>query len=377
MYWMIEADKLDVEQRHFILEEVKSKENLWIKGFAGSGKSVLLVHAIVDKIRENPDAKICVVVFTHSLIAMFKQGLQDLNIQGDIKVVTYYKLYKDPSVYDYIYCDEVQDLTGRILKDMKSKSKQLIVAGDLNQSIFDQDPQFHEKIIGSNQIGEIIDSKAYELNTIYRLTKSIINAISTLVPEMNILRGKTDRTKEDVNINLCKGKNIEEEVEYILTKANEALNIRETSVIILPTHNEILKFIETVLRNNNHASWNVTYDSRGNFDYDNLNSYLVKCNLNIEYLGGGKGNLREDKIIIMTYHSAKGLDFDNVFLPFLSIHSRIRDKRVLMVGMTRSKKDLNLTYSGRKHRYMEIIKDKCTTLNIEELKNNIEDTFDF
>lgn len=377
MYWMIEADKLDVEQRHFIFEEVKNKENLWIKGFAGSGKSVLLVHAIVDKVRENPNASICVVVFTHSLIAMFKQGLKDLNISKNINVITYYQFYKENSTYDYIYCDEVQDLTKRILENMKSRSKQLIVAGDLNQSIYDYDPRFRESIVASNEIGRVIDSKAYQLNTIYRLTKSIINVVSTLIPEMNILNGKTDRTKQDVNVRLCEGINIEEEVEYILTKAEEALNIKESAVIILPTHDEVLKFIDIVLKNKNKNSWNIKYNQWNKVDYRDLNSYLKNCNIDVEYLGNGNGKLREDKIIIMTYHSVKGLDFDNVFLPFLSVHSDIRNKTLLMVGMTRSKKDLCLTYSGRKHEYIEAIQDKCIKLNIENSKKNIEDEFEF
>lgn len=63
-----------------------------------------------------------------------------------------------------------------------------------------------------------------------------------------------------------------------------------------------------------------------------------------------------------TYHAAKGLEFDTVFLPFLSAARRphppdvqllgereaaARDSRLLYVGITRARSNLVLTYSGQ------------------------------
>jgi superfamily I DNA/RNA helicase len=48
-------------------------------------------------------------------------------------------------------------------------------------------------------------------------------------------------------------------------------------------------------------------------------------------------------IIVMTYHSSKGLDFDNVFLPFLNnslFISPYNEETLFMVAITRSKKNL-------------------------------------
>ncbi|MEZ4798194.1 MAG: hypothetical protein R2809_00155 [Flavobacteriales bacterium] len=44
---MIREEQLDPDQE-FINVESKRNGNIWIKGFAGSGKSVLLVHALRD-----------------------------------------------------------------------------------------------------------------------------------------------------------------------------------------------------------------------------------------------------------------------------------------------------------------------------------------
>ena len=73
-----------------------------------------------------------------------------------------------------------------------------------------------------------------------------------------------------------------------------------------------------------------------------------------------------------TYHSAKGLEFDTVFLPFLSDcrwpdrqdvedigvqEATIRDARLLYVGITRAKSGLILTYTGRLTRLLPTAKD--------------------
>ena len=63
-----------------------------------------------------------------------------------------------------------------------------------------------------------------------------------------------------------------------------------------------------------------------------------------------------------TYHASKGLEFDTVFMPFLSSErwphppdveilgqeeSAIRDARLLYVGITRARSTLILTYMGQ------------------------------
>ena len=172
--WMIASDKLDAEQKHFIFEESKNGKNIWIKGFAGSGKSILLVHSIVEKIRENPDVSICVVVFTHSLIQMFTVGMEELKIPyKNVALSTYHQFMKNNATYDYIFCDEVQDLPKSVLENMKLRANQLILAGDLNQSIYENTPS-GELTVTPLEIRNITNSKPYELTTIHRLTKSII-----------------------------------------------------------------------------------------------------------------------------------------------------------------------------------------------------------
>ncbi|HIP26377.1 MAG TPA: hypothetical protein EYG80_01850 [Flavobacteriaceae bacterium] len=383
MSWMIKANQLDEEQNQFIFEKAKSKENIWIKGFAGSGKSILLVHTIVDKLKENPNATICVVVFTHSLIQMFAAGMQELGIPDkNVWLKTYHQFIKDNISYEYIFCDEVQDLPKSVLENMKARTQQLILAGDSNQSIYTSDPSSNEPTVTPSEIGNITNSNPYELNTIYRLTKSIIKTISSLLPEMNILSSKTDRTKKDISVRLCKGTSEHKEVEYIISQADEAISVDESVVIILPTHDDILRFTNLVLGIKNKQQWELVTDRWGKKpDWKLLNNYLSNNNVNIEYIGNGAGDLynsvRLGKMILMTYHSAKGLDFDNVFLPFVSTSFSVRNKTIFMVGMTRSKKDLYLTYSGNPHEYISSFENECTKIDIDSIADNSNDDLDF
>ena len=75
MQWMIEEARLGPEQRE-IIDEIHGLNGkpVWIQGDAGSGKSILLLHALTDYVIRNPNANIVVVVFTHALIDLLASG---------------------------------------------------------------------------------------------------------------------------------------------------------------------------------------------------------------------------------------------------------------------------------------------------------------
>ena len=109
MSWIVPENKLDDKQVEFIEkfdELVRNK--VWIKGFPGSGKSVLLAYA-VKKIKSKPDTNLLIVVFTHSLINMYKAAFAEMGF-NNVKIATYFNFNSHNRNYDYILCDEVQDL---------------------------------------------------------------------------------------------------------------------------------------------------------------------------------------------------------------------------------------------------------------------------
>jgi superfamily I DNA/RNA helicase len=72
----------------------------------------------------------------------------------------------------------------------------------------------------------------------------------------------------------------------------------------------------------------------------------------------------------MTYHSAKGLDFNNVFLPDLTNGVKLdakdrrfsnadNERRHFFVAITRSKENLYLSYHGTKHYLLDQLPEEC------------------
>lgn len=92
MSWIVPENKLDDQQREFINNVDITSKNVWIKGFPGSGKSVLLAYTIKRIKLRNQNASLLVVVFTHSLIKMFKAAFNEMGIHAD--VVTFYDFMK-------------------------------------------------------------------------------------------------------------------------------------------------------------------------------------------------------------------------------------------------------------------------------------------
>jgi len=373
---MIREDQLDPDQKEFINVESKKTGNIWVKGFAGSGKSVLLIHSLKNIIRNEPNAKVVIVVYTHSLIDMFKTGMQELNLSSHIPVMTYIEFVdKNSQNFDYIFCDEVQDLPAKVLYAMNNRAKKVIVAGDSNQSIYDTDPRWQEPTVNPSQVGDIINARAFSLNMIHRLTRSIINAVQKILPSINIWGAKRDLTKQDVNIRLCEASSEQEEVKYIYQEALKGANVGEASVILFPKNELIIKFAYLVLSENGKPQWNETKNQWGKPDYGALNRYFRSNGIKLQFIGSGYGSLkdaeRNKEAILMTYHSSKGLDFDNVFLPFLNTHFSIRSnaETLFMVAMTRSKKNLYLTYFGYTHHLVDKFKSECTEISISDILN--------
>jgi superfamily I DNA/RNA helicase len=131
------------------------------------------------------------------------------------------------------------------------------------------------------------------------------------------------------------------------------LRASEVSAILIYKHDLIIEFVNSVLEIEGIEVWQKVYDRYENIDYNNMNRYLESKGVPIMYIGGGYGSLteadRNNKVVIMTYHSAKGLDFDYVYLPIvnssLQINSSNRDA-LLLVALSRSKSGLFISYTG-------------------------------
>ena len=59
MAWIIEENKLDAQQRDFLDNVDINRKNVWIKGFAGSGKSIFTcIYSKKKSVQKSPSASI-------------------------------------------------------------------------------------------------------------------------------------------------------------------------------------------------------------------------------------------------------------------------------------------------------------------------------
>lgn len=370
MNWLIPQNELDKEQRRFLDEFINRSDNELVVGFPGSGKTMLLYYAALKIREQKPGAKILFVEFTHALINMIEAALQQMHI-NDIKVVTQYEFEKDGKSkmkYDCIICDEVQDLPPKVLENMAKRANRVILGGDPNQQIYEKDPKWKEPTCTERDIMELLHPVVTRLNIVHRLSRFVMEAANDVMPEMNIMQeGRVSMMKKNIMICLWKAKNQQQEVSAIMKEAKETLRFTDSVAILLPSHSKITSFADKALSDAGKECWKWTYDEHGNLDYNNMNDYLETCGIPLKYVGNGFGNFLSEKLVItlMTYHGSKGLDFDKVFLPFCNhIDNDTKqvdnDKKVFLVGLTRSRGDLIISFSKKLNRFVSKFAENCT-----------------
>ncbi len=358
MPWQVPLNRLDAAQRDFLTKDQGSKS--WIKGPPGTGKSVLLVHYLIKALKLKPTARACIVLYTHSLIDQYKEAVAEL--KGRLVIQTYFQFQKSAEKFDFILVDEVQDLPENVLVSAAQRSKELLIAGDFGQSIY-------EYRITETQINNIMGVQPYSLNTIHRLTGRLVGVVKHLFPEKNLQSSEVSRTAS-VDILVGNASALEEEVKYVWQQAKKSAVPDEPSAILLPSHAHVKIFVDEVRRQANMGVWQVKNNNFGKPDYDALTGEMMTEGLPMMYVGSTYGNLHAArmgaKVIVMTYHSSKGLDFEHVFLPLLDSETTIwfgeqMEKTLLFVAMTRTRLNLTITYTGQPHHLIAHLPEHLVT----------------
>ena len=356
MKWLPGENDLVKEQTDFRNQVWTEKGNVYVSGFPGSGKSVCLLYAVKTIRDKEPNASILFVEFTHSLIKMIEAALSELRLKN-IQVVTYADFERNyRGLYDYIICDEVQDMSASLLELMKRRAKRVIVGGDPNQSIYETMPN-GGPIVGQDEMKRILTPKTSELTILHRLNKFIIRGINSFMPQMRMLAEKSSMLKKHKPAYVWHCIDQTDEVKRIMDDAKTALNYGESVAILLPAHWKIENFVNIYLQSIGKPTFDFTQDRQyGKPNYGLLNEHLEKHGVKMQSITNGYGSLvtDSDKIILSTYHSSKGLDFDKVFMPFCNQgNGNEDDPRLFMVAMSRSRKDLTLSYTTNMNRFIQ------------------------
>lgn len=323
--WMVHESELDDVQRRILL--TRSDISSVVTGCAGSGKSVLALHK-AQQIQAEFGNNYCVIVFTRALLEYMNVGRSFLQLQGQFLIFEDFK--KLNQSFDYIIVDEVQDFVPFQLIYMAAHAKkQLFFFGDQAQSIYTR----WRNTVLIQDIPTVIkqDLRQYQLYNNYRLPLNIAEFIYPFASNPDEFEPSIYKNNVDTRPLLSHYQTRDIEIQQI-AEIIKNRNLTDCA-ILLPT-NELVKEVSDQLETLGvqiQAKWQfkktynrADYDERIDISFDN------------------------DLPKVLTYHSAKGLQFDSVFLPRLEEVEKMDqfNFQCLYVAMSRTYRNLFLSYTS-------------------------------
>ena len=349
--WMIkESDiyRAKDEGQIAILKAILDKSYV-VTGSAGSGKSVLaLIKA--QHVQEERGNSYQIIVYTTSLCQYMDSGKKELGLCNALRYHKEWKYKRVPKYYangethlvydrdksgneipnnplpaaDYTIVDEIQDFTMQEIQEfINATGKHFFFFGDPAQSIYGK----FRQTMSTGNIAKVFGNKEkikeIPLYYNYRLPLPVAKLVQYIGIDLPPFEPETYKSKETDMPRVLGYANLTEQAKAIC----RLINMDMTDVAIL-------------LPNGNLA--------------EQITNELIKLNMPVErrYKKGGvlinTLNFSTTTPKIMSYHSAKGLQFENVFIPALeSFHDDKGDyRRALYTAMTRTYKRLYVMYSG-------------------------------
>jgi superfamily I DNA/RNA helicase len=324
--WMIRESELDDDQI-YVLDATLNRSCV-VSGCAGSGKSILaLVKA--QRIQNEIGNGYTVIVYTKSLCRYMEAGKEALGLNGKFIYHWQWKNEMNCSSADYIIVDEIQDFTKEEIQEfIHAARRHFFFFGDTAQSLYNG-----LKEGGTMPVDDILKlfdikgSKSFSLYRNYRLPLPVAELVQYVGIELEPFDKRIYKSKETEMPRILQYDNYNSQIQAII-RIIKNKNLTDVA-ILLPT-NDGVKSMYNTLRDKG-LNCEVKYNNK------DLHNSVDTLDFNSE-------NPK-----IMTYHSAKGLQFEAVFMPNVALPrdgTEIDKQKALYVAMTRTWRYLYIMYSG-------------------------------
>lgn len=319
----VEKESMDDEQLDLIGDTID--KSMIVAGCAGSGKSVIAMYKAQQILESNGD--VILIAYTKSLNRYMRQGKEN-SLNGRF---FYHWQWIDQGMpkADYIIVDEIQDFDkDEIMQFINAARKCYFFFGDTAQSIY---RAFGKETLTIDQISSMTGIAVSRLYNNYRLPKpvaKITQGYLGLTEEQDKVREYSESLYLSSENTLpvfieCDSK--QGQIERIVSLINDN---KYRNVGILVPENDLVLEIMNAFTTSKFAcefKYNAGYNDSKNKDTLNFKSERPK---------------------LMTYHSAKGLQFETVILPFYQGANNSDEKKALYVAMTRTYRNLYVLYNG-------------------------------
>ena len=318
----VQENSLDGEQLELIERELTS--SMIVTGCAGSGKSVIAMYKAKQIIENGGD--VILIAYTKSLYKYMQQGEPLTNDNHHFYYHWQWEKAGRPAA-DYIIVDEVQDFSREEIEQfIHAARKCFFFFGDTAQSIYSG----IKNTVSIKELAEMTGVKISCLNSNYRLPKPVAKITQRYVGiDANPYADSVYQSKETALPYIVAFKNDEAQIDAIVSLVEKK---KMKSVGILVPNNELVLSTNRKLSERNF-SCELKYNSE--LEKDNIVTLDFKSSLPK----------------LMTYHSAKGLQFETVFLPFYEGTTDNDARKALYVAMTRTYRYLYVFYKGDKLEY--------------------------
>jgi hypothetical protein len=315
--WDVEEDKMDDDQLELI--EDTMDQSMLVAGCAGSGKSVIAMH----KARQIAEAgyEVILIAYTKSLNGFMQTGCTE-NINYRFFYHYQWVQCEKPSA-DYIIVDEIQDFDKKeIMEFINAAKKHFLFFGDTAQSIF---RKYGRKTLTIEEISELTNLPVLLLYNNYRLPRPVAKITQNYV---------------GVGVSPYADKNYKNEEKSL------------PRFVYIKDFLSQMQAIKTIIDSNSESTIGILLPSNSLV----IDTYKELGRLGIKFEYKFQADLNEKKVIgnlnfttklpkLMTYHSAKGLQFDIVILPKYEGANDDDSKKALYVAMTRTLHKLYILYS--------------------------------
>ncbi len=327
-----EWDVKNPDEDQLALIQKTLDKSMLIAGCAGSGKSVIALHKAM-KIRED-GGDVILIAFTKSLNRYMAAGRTD---NGLGKRFFYHWQWKHEGMpkADYVIVDEIQDFTRSEIEEfMSAANKSYFFFGDTAQSIYGK---IRPGTLTVEEISDLTGLKILHLYNNYRLPKPVAQITQTYVGvDVNPYEEAVYQSKERERPRFLMFESVARQADAIVALINK--NKWCDVGILLPSNSAVCEMYGYLQER--HLVCESKYESKNSADQGNDEQHIPQTS-------NDSLNFRSENPKLMTYHSAKGLQFETVILPMFVEAKSQAARKALYVAMTRTYRNLYVMHTGK------------------------------
>ena len=351
--WMVKESELEKDDYEYRVLHAVLDRSCIVSGCAGSGKSVLALIKAKRIQQEKLTNDYQIIVYTKALCRYMNAGRKELNLNNEFSFHQEWKFNRVPKIYangrtymvyekdalgnlipknplpsaDYTIVDEIQDFSKEeIAEFIRATRKQFFFFGDTAQSIY----KGIKNTLPVNRISAMIpEEKDYETFNLchnYRLPLPVAEVVQYVGVGLPMFNKNIYKSAEKVVPRFVRYNDFVSQIDAIARLIKSGIDVSDVGILV--PNNEDVKRVHDSLdsQNINHE---VKYEDKENWrnNIDNLDFTTVNPK-------------------VMTYHSAKGLQFGTVILPAVAEQRDEAWQKALYVAMTRTYRNLYVMYSG-------------------------------